>query len=74
MGNGILACFCCNKVGACVLSYGWTCFQKTSRQFDCIFVQGLMFHTGREKFFMQSEGTQMKLVILLLEYNELCSV
>ena len=46
---------CCNKIGACVLSYEWPCFQKTSGQFDCIFVQGLMFHTGRGKFFMQSE-------------------
>ena len=60
---------CCYKIGACVLSYGWPCFQKTSGQFDCIFVQGLTFDAGREKFFMQSEDTQMKLVILLLEHN-----
>ena len=65
---------CCKKVGACILSYGWPCFQKTSDQFDRICLQGFMFHTGREKFFMQSKDTQMKLVILLLEHNELCSV
>ena len=27
MGNGVLAS---KKIGACVLSYGWPCFQKTS--------------------------------------------
>ena len=32
---------CCYTIGACVLSYGWPCFRKTSGQFDCIFVQGL---------------------------------
>ena len=46
---------CCNKIGACVPLYEWACFQKTSGQLDCIFVQGVMFHTGGEKFFMQSE-------------------
>ena len=32
---------CCYKIGACVLSYGWPCFRKTSVLFDCIFVQDL---------------------------------
>ena len=47
---------CCNKIGTCVLSYGWPCFQKISGQFDCIFVQGLMkgnFHSVGEKSFLQ---------------------
>ena len=51
---------------------GWPFFQK-NHPFDCIFAQGPMFHTGREKFFMQSEDTQMKLVILLLEHDKLCT-
>ena len=47
---------CCNKIGACVLSYGRPCFQNTSGQFDFIFVQGLVkesFHSVREKSFWQ---------------------
>ena len=70
---------CCSKIGACVLSYGWPCFQKTSGQFDCNFVQGLTkgnFYTGRGKSFLQCEFigfqmdyTQTKLVNLLLEHN-----
>ena len=33
---------CCNRIGGCVPSYGWPCFQKILVQFDCIFVQGLI--------------------------------
>ena len=53
---------------------GGHAFKKTSGPFDCIFVQGPMFYTGREKSFMQSEETQIKLVILLLEHDEFCTV
>ena len=71
---------CCNKIGACVLSYGWRCFQKTSGQFDCIFVQGLTkgskfsYRKGKILFavriyWFQMDYTQMKLVNLLLERN-----
>ena len=53
-----LLVLCCYKIGACVLSYGWSCFRKTSGLFDCIFVQSLgngNFCTGWGKSFLQCE-------------------
>ena len=49
---------CCEKIGTCVLSYGWSCFQLISGQFDGIFAQGHMkgnFHSVGEKSFLQCE-------------------
>ena len=73
MGNGLLAVLCSNKIGACVLSYGWPCFQKASGQFNCIFVQGLMkrnFHTGMGKSFLQCEFIGSKWIIQILRHSD----
>ena len=51
-----------------------TAFKKHQVSSIAFLCRGPMFHAGREKFFMQSEDTQMKLVILLLEHDELCTV
>ena len=58
---------CCNKIGACVLLYGWPCCQKASGQFDCNFAHGLMkrsFHTVREGkilYRVQMDNTDSKI-------------
>ena len=58
MASGQWEIVCCNKIGACVLSYGRPDFQNTSDQFDYVFVQALIkgsFHSVGDKSFLQCE-------------------
>ena len=72
---------CCNKTGACVLSYGWPCFKTylvSSIAFLCRVLQPIQEGKILSAVFIYQlqvvKDTQMKRVILLLEHNELYSV
>ena len=55
-----------------MLSYEWPCFQKTSGQFDCIFVQALMkgnFHKGSRNSFLQCEFVSSRWMTQIIRHS-----